>query len=174
MSLDNIHRDGDAVVLGDHVLGHGQHGLGVHPHPRNLKSSAICYTLFCFHVPCYTIKRSPCIPRCVRCGRWGPRPCPPSRSRSPSSTGTGAPSLEWLELWNKSDNNKINAKKENLIVKVWGSPWHCDNIPAAANLFYYNPIWNKISTLISSYFSFHFRRGCLGSRRWTQRGTPCN
>ena len=37
MSLDNIHRDGDAVVLGDHVLGHGQHGLGVHPHPRNLK-----------------------------------------------------------------------------------------------------------------------------------------
>ena len=37
MSLDNTHRDGDAVVLGDHVLGHGQHGLGVHPHPRNLK-----------------------------------------------------------------------------------------------------------------------------------------
>ena len=115
----------------------------------------------------YIIHWSPCSPRCVRCGRWGPRPCPPSRSRSPSSTGTGAPSLEWLELWNKSDNNKINAKEENLIVKVWDPLWHCDNIPAAANLFYYNPIWNKISTLISSYFSFHFRRGCLGSIRWT-------
>ena len=74
----------------------------------------------CHLVDKLTIKRSPCSPRCVRCGRWAPRPCQQSRSRSPSSTGTGAQSLEWYSTnfrINQTDkmwcNNKIMAKKES-------------------------------------------------------------